>query len=29
MHSSVEPTVMRESGKNLRDMLTMIKWNFS
>jgi hopanoid biosynthesis associated radical SAM protein HpnH len=29
MHSSVEPTVMRESGKNFRDTLTMIKWNFS
>lgn len=29
MHSSVEPTVMRESGKNLRDMLTMMKWNLS
>ncbi len=29
MHSSVEPTIMQESGKNLRDMITMLKWNFS
>ena len=29
MHSSVEPTVMRESGKNIRDMFTMFKWNIS
>lgn len=29
MHSSVEPTIMRESSKNLHDMLTMVKWNLS
>ena len=29
MHCSVEPTIVRETGKNFRDMLTMIKWNLS
>jgi len=29
MHCSVEPTVVRETGKSFRDALTMIKWNLS
>jgi hopanoid biosynthesis associated radical SAM protein HpnH len=29
MHCSVEPTVMRESGKRVRDVVTMLRWNLS
>jgi hypothetical protein len=29
MHCSVEPTVVRETGQNWRDMAEMIRWNLS
>jgi hopanoid biosynthesis associated radical SAM protein HpnH len=29
MHCSVEPTVVRETSKNLRDMVEMVRWNLS
>ncbi len=29
MHCSVEPTVVRETGRNWRDMAEMIRWNLS
>ena len=29
MHCSVEPTVMREAGKTVRDAFTMLKWNLT
>lgn len=29
MHCSVEPTVMRETGKNVKDLMEMVRWNLS
>jgi hopanoid biosynthesis associated radical SAM protein HpnH len=29
MHCSVEPTVMRETGRSFRDVVTMLRWNLS